>query len=446
MISRWHDVIVLGAGAAGLAAARELEAAGHDVTVLEARDRIGGRVFTVRDVQTASPIELGAEFLHGSADALQPILAAAKLRVVSIEGTRWETTTRALRRVNDFWERLDRVMGRLQTRSGRDESFAAFLARKPGGQRLAVDRQLAAQFVRGFHAADLTRVSARVLGESGNPGDDEREQRLGRVIDGYDKVIDWLAAPLHHRLRTSHIVTRVQWAPGGVEVESQHPDGTARRALRARALVIAVPLGVLQAGPDQMGAIDFEPALVQKADALRHMAMGSVVRLVVRFRERFWSSGNFRPHGKQVDLDAMSFLHTHARDFPVWWSAYPLQLPVLVGWCGGPDAAKLAELGRRELEARAFASLAKQLGVPFRRLNALVEETWFHDWLHDPFARGAYSYQLVGGLDAPSELARPLRGTLFFAGEAADASGSTGTVHGAIASGRRAATQVKRAI
>jgi len=84
--------------------------------------------------------------------------------------------------------------------------------------------------------------------------------------------------------------------------------------------------------------------------------------------------------------------------------------------------------------------------MPIRRLTALLEETWFHDWLHDPFARGAYSYPLVGGADAPADLAKPLRGTLFFAGEATDVSGSTGTVHGAISSGRRAAAQVKRAL
>jgi monoamine oxidase len=210
--------------------------------------------------------------------------------------------------------------------------------------------------------------------------------------------------------------------------------------------VIAVPLGVLQAAPGQTGAIEFNPSLTQKSRALQRLAMGPVVRLVFRFRDRFWNGDSFSARERRHDLDSMSFLHTSNRDFPVWWTAYPLRSPLLVAWCGGPDAKRLAQLDRRALESCAISRLAAHLGMPMRRLTALVEETWFHDWLHDPFARGAYSYPLVGGTDAAADLARPLRGTLFFAGEATDASGSTGTVHGAITSGRRAAAQVKRAL
>jgi monoamine oxidase len=79
-------------------------------------------------------------------------------------------------------------------------------------------------------------------------------------------------------------------------------------------------------------------------------------------------------------------------------------------------------------------------------MRGMVEAAWTHDWEHDPFSRGVYSYQTVGGVDAPGELARPLRGTLFFAGEAADPEARTGTVHGAIATGQRAAEEVQRSI
>lgn len=118
--------------------------------------------------------------------------------------------------------------------------------------------------------------------------------------------------------------------------------------------------------------------------------------------------------------------------------------PVLVGWCGGPRARALSQLAPGALEDRAVRSLARQFNMSRPRLRALVEGFWTHDWDHDSFARGAYSYSAVSGADAPSWLARPLRRTLFFAGEAADSEGSTGTVHGAIASGRRAATQAIR--
>lgn len=109
-----HQVVIIGAGAAGLTAARELDAAGIGVTILEARDRIGGRILTVRDAHTPSPIELGAEFIHGTAEPLQSVIAAAALRVAAVDGTRWDATGRTLRRLDDFWTRLDRVMRRIK--------------------------------------------------------------------------------------------------------------------------------------------------------------------------------------------------------------------------------------------------------------------------------------------------------------------------------------------
>lgn len=99
-----------------------------------------------------------------------------------------------------------------------------------------------------------------------------------------------------------------------------------------------------------------------------------------------------------------------------------------------------------KIEDVAIASLARQTGLSRVRVRNMVEGAWSHDWEHDPFARGAYSYQGIGGIDAPRDLARSLRGTLFFAGEAADPEGRTGTVYGAIAGGRLAAGEVDRVL
>jgi monoamine oxidase len=114
----------------------------------------------------------------------------------------------------------------------------------------------------------------------------------------------------------------------------------------------------------------------------------------------------------------------------------------LVGWCGGVRARELASLPSHEIASLAIGSLSRQFRVVEATLRRKLSGFWTHDWEHDPFSRGAYSYQAVGGSESPAALARPLRATLFFAGEAADAEGRTGTVHGAIASGRRAAKQV----
>ncbi|MDB4878528.1 MAG: amine oxidase [Gemmatimonadetes bacterium] len=440
------DVVIIGAGAAGLSAARELQARGLEVIVLEARERIGGRVFTHRDRDTVVPIELGAEFIHGSAPELDEILRDGAIASADISGTRWQVMGSQFRMADDLWERIDSVMRRLDEKRTPDRSFEDFLKTKPGGRRLAQNRTLALQYVEGFHAADPARVSERALADGGSPGDDVRERRIGRVIDGYDRVIEWLAAPLGDRIRLSAIATRVRWAPGNVEVEIRHPDGRARPSVLARAAVITVPVGVLKAPPGDTGAIEFDPDIRAKRQVLDHVAMGSVVRIVLKLSEAFWASEWYAKQIGKQNLDTLSFLHTQDEHFPIWWSAYPVRAPVLVGWHGGPTAAAIAQLALEEIEALAIASLARQFAISPKKMRDMVEAAWMHDWEHDPFSRGVYSYQTVGGSDAPAALARPLRGTLFFGGEAADSEGRTGTVHGAIATGRRAADEVMRSL
>jgi monoamine oxidase len=131
---------------------------------------------------------------------------------------------------------------------------------------------------------------------------------------------------------------------------------------------------------------------------------------------------------------------------PVCWTLYPTDAPVVVAWFGGPAAASLARCGGAEIESRAVSALARRLHIGRRRFERRVRRCHLHNWSADPFSRGAYSYVLVGGSDAAAALARPVAGTLFFAGEAFDAEGRNGTVEGAIGSGRRAAKQVRRAL
>jgi monoamine oxidase len=441
------DVVIIGAGAAGIAAARELHEQGLRLTVLEARERIGGRVWTHRDPKTHLPIELGAEFIHGTAEEIEKILQEAHLPVVDIEGRRWMVSGTRWTPLDDFWTRLYRVMHLLDNGSKRDRSFQAFLDTRPGGKRLARDRQLARQFVEGFHAADPRLISTKALAESGTPGEEVRETRLGHVVDGYDRLIEWMATPVADRIRLGAIVTRVTWSRGHALVEVKHADGRDRFEVEARAVLVTVPLGVLQAPRGDVGAIAFEPNLgpVKRA-ALDSLVSGSVVRVALHLRDRVWASEKFEKKVKDEETDALSFLHSNDPDFPVWWTAYPLRVPVIVGWRGGPGAMRLSQLPPDEIEAQAIASLARHLKTTTTRMRSIVEGVWTHNWELDPFARGAYSYQRVGAANATDVLARPLKRTLFFAGEATGTGGSTGTVDGAIGTGRRAAKQIMRAL
>jgi monoamine oxidase len=427
--TRKTDVIIVGAGVSGLAAARALRERGVRVEVLEARDRTGGRVFTHRDPRASAPIELGAEFVHGSAPEVMSIVREAGLLAVDVCGERWERRGRRLLPSRDFWRRLENIMKRMSASREPDRSFHEFLATSPGGRKHARDRALAREFVEGFHAADALRISERALAKGGSPQGDANEQRMGRVLDGYDHVPSWLARQPFDSVRLRTVVRSIDWEPGAVHVE------TSRGSYSANTAILTLPVGVLQARPGDVGAVRIQPALARHEDALTRITTGAVTRMVLLFREQFWRKGK---------LANVSFLQGPDPDVGVWWTLAPLRAPMLVAWAGGRRGTALALLSVEERLDRALASAARQFGVSRRAIASLLVSSWTHNWEDDPFARGAYSYPLVGGANAGDALAKPVRGTLYLAGEATVGEADSGTVHGAIRSGHRAATQLAR--
>lgn len=433
------DVVVIGAGVAGLAAARRLEAHGMNVVVLEGRDRIGGRILTVHDERSPTPIELGAEFMHGTAPEVVDIAREAKLTICDIHGERWRAERGKLTPMDDdeFWAQLGKVMGRLDPKRTPDRSFQDFLDTKPGGASLADAREIARAYVEGFHAADLSRVSERSLADGGAP-EDEDEERQGRIIDGYSSVPTMLAAYVTD-VRLGHTVREVVWEPGNVDV--RYATRRSGGSITARAAIITVPVGVLHETASD-AAIRFTPDVDDIRHAAGQLAMASVVRVVLMFDEPFWESKSVRRRAGGRSLAELSFLHSNDDDVPVWWTGAPVRGNTIVGWSGGAKAQRLAALGEGEIASRTIAALARLVGMQRKRLESTIAQCWHHDWIGDPFTRGAYSYTLVGGSTASKRLARPVGHTLYFAGEAADVEGRTGTVHGAMGTGYRAAQAI----
>ncbi len=434
------NVVIIGAGVAGLAAGAELAARGFGVVVLEARDRIGGRIDTRRDAHVPIPIELGAEFLHGAAPETTVIANAAGLTTVEVTGEQWGRVRGRWRQLDGFWDRVGEVMAHIDPKRTPDRSFSAFLATRPGGRRLAEARALAREFVEGFQAADPARISARALAL----GESTDESRARRVVAGYDRIPAYLARGLAGRIQLGAVATRVEWRPGRVRVVARSAGPPAAElAVSGRAAIVTVPVGVLQARPPAVGAIEFDPAVPAIRRAVSGLAMGPAVRAVCVLRDPLWR-GTLRGLPRGASLAHASFLHGSDAFFPVWWTTYPLHAPVLTGWSGGPRAATLLAGGLAAVERAAPAALGRLFGVSPGRLARSLSRCWSYDWLHDPFARGAYSYALVGGAGAFRALARPVAATLFFAGEATLADGRNGTVDGAIASGQRAAAHLVR--
>jgi monoamine oxidase len=426
------DVVVVGAGVAGLAAADALQEEGLGVVVLEARGRTGGRILTHRDARVPVPIELGAEFVHGEAPETTRILNEAGRVVLDVSGQSWERRGSRLGPAGEYWRQVDRVLS-LARAEGSDLSLAEWLAKKPGGRSLARGRTLARRFVQGFHAADPARISLRSLAGQGE-APTESARSAGRVADGYDRVVQWLERRLRDvRLRSP--VAGIAWEKGHAEIEV-HPEGAEPYRIAARAVVVTVPLGVLQAG-----SLRFHPELPSATrSAMGLLAMGSVIHMAFWFREAPWALVEDR------DLSRLRFLQTRDEAISVWWTNYPARVPFAVAWSGGPPAATLLAEGADAIADHALGVLADTLGLTRRRVESRVEAFWTHDWTADPWSRGAYSYPLVGGADAAKALAKPVEGTLFLAGEAMDSEGRNGTVEGAIGSGLRAAGQVRKVL
>ena len=435
------DVIVVGAGAAGLAASRQLSSAGLKVTILEARDRIGGRIHTARDMGSPVPIELGAEFVHGTPAETWDLLRAARLGVYDVADTHWFLHDGKLSQDSKFWEEIESVLGKLDQIAEPDLSFAEFLRRYCADVPARV-KDMALAFIEGFDAADPERAGVRGLAEEQKASSETEEDRSFRLIEGYDRLIQYLASGLDSgrcELRVNTIVTDIRWEKGSAQVTAL--SGGIKQQFKARSVLITIPLGVWKAAPTEPGAIQFNPDLPEKRRAISRLEMGSIVKIILQFRDPFWETEKFPTLADGQSLRDACFLHGHGPLVFTWWAMLPVRANVLVGWSGGPSAQKLSHRNPQSVIDDALASLSQFLGIGADELATRVERATVADWQADPFSRGAYSYTGVGGVEARTELARPIESTLFFAGEATHA-GQSGTVAGAIASGYRAAREI----
>jgi monoamine oxidase len=416
-----------------LAAATRLNARGVEVTVLEARERIGGRIWTIHHPELSVPVELGAEFLHGEAIETRRIAERALLSVQGVPGRRWLSREGKLRPHDAYEEQLARVFERLDDRREPDRPVAA--AMRAMRSLSSNDRRLARKFIEGFHAAEPDLVSERSLAGSAT----EDSLRLARVGRGYHSVVDALADPIRDRIRLRSPVRRIIWKRGRVTVETERPGGRLSR-LSAKQAIVAVPLGVLQSRGGR--GIDFDPVVSGIDRAAARLVMGGVLRVALHFDEPFWTTPRFAGrHGQARVRDLTVVQSLDDIPFPVWWTAYPAEAPLLVGWSGGPQTRSLASEPPVSIGEAATRSLARVFGVSRAAVKRHLRASFTHNWLQDPWARGAYSYIAVGGSSAPATLARPVDRTIFIAGEHS-ITGRNGTVDGAIASGYRAARQI----
>ena len=428
------DVIVIGAGAAGLMAAAELLEVGRRVMLLEGRDRVGGRIWTRREPGVSVPIELGAEFVHGHAPITQSLLERAGTAVIEAADTHFGLEHGELKPREGLFPAIRRALERSDVLERQDVSFDELLEQHLASVLTPAQRHYARMMAEGFDAADTSRASARAIAEEWT-GDTIGSGPQARPREGYESLLGALMARLagdRLRLQLQSTVQSVRWSRGSVEVAGEFCG--AHFSWRAARALIALPLGVLQQASPAAGAVRFTPALAAKRAALEGLASGPVIKLQLLFASSFWETlheGRYRDAG---------FFHAPEAEFTTFWTPAPARAPLLVAWAGGPRAARLAAgAGAEDIARKALASLESLFGKEIGIASEL-RAFYYHDWQEDPFARGAYSYVTVGARDARAGLGQPLEDTLFFAGEATDEEG--GTVAGALQSGVRAAREL----
>ena len=393
--------------------------AGRQVLILEARGRVGGRCWTRRLPGISTPIELGAEFIHGRPDVTLRLLQKAGLAPVDSVRKSRAAEDGKLVPINAFAEAQRAVRDAVVHK---DVSFATFLARR---RMRARTRTFAKLMVQGFDAADPARVSARSIVEEWGSGTSMGASQP-RPAGGYGPLLEGLAAEAlgdGARLRLEAVVREIRWRRGTVEIES---DFLGKRFVeRARQAIVTLPLGVLQAG-----TVRFRPPLRDKRSALERLGSGPVIKAALWFERAFWEERS----------PGTAFFHAPRSAFPTFWTPLPARVPLLIAWAGGPKAERLPRLADENLIEQALRGARAVFGRIPPLAAALV-----HDWRRDPFARGAYSYVLVDGEGAREKLAESVADTLYFAGEATDTAGEAGTVAGALQSGVRAARQLLEA-
>ncbi len=408
------DIIIIGAGIAGLTAARSLAMSGKSIIVLEASDRVGGRIHTIKGEGFVRPTEMGAEFIHGSAPLLRRLAGESKTPLLRTESNAWEVTNGRLRLsevANSDMKKVTEALKNLES----DMTMSDFLSHYFPGSSNTSQREHVTQMVEGFDAADVSKISALSLRDEWS-GEDEFTGH--RPLGGYSKFVHYLtheAREAGAQFFLSSVVEEIQWKRNEVKVVCTNGG-----KFTANKVIVTIPAAVLK-----HGSVRFTPALARHQDAFQKTETGGVIKFLFEFKHAFWE----KSYPNVREMQNLGFIFSDAF-VPTWWTQRPNPAPLLTGWLAGPAAQNAGD--DEVLLKKAIDSLAYIFGCHQNFIKEQVVANRIINWLKEPFSLGAYGYKTLHTADILRVVNEPVEETIFFAGEAFNDGEEMGTVEAAM--------------